>query len=84
MRLLGLTTPVGVSIGDVEVAVARQVPGSDRVEFRPAEATAWLGRTLLWTLPDDGDWSPGIYQFRMEAGDTTTSLAVAIMTGPLR
>jgi hypothetical protein len=84
VRLLGFTTPVGVSIGRIEIAAARPVPGTDRVEFRPVSTIPWRGRTLLFTPPEGDDWAPGIYQFRVETGESSTSLAVMLLAGPLQ
>jgi hypothetical protein len=82
VRLLGLSTPRDVDVERVTVATARQhEPGGpltlDEIPFH-----RWDPRSLLLAPADRQDWSPGIYQIRIDLGESETAITVAIVAGP--
>jgi hypothetical protein len=81
VRLLGLSTPRDVHVERVTVAAARQHEPGGRVTLDEIPFHRWDPHSLLLAPADRHDWSPGIYQLRIDLGGSETAITVAIIAG---
>jgi len=79
VRLLGLSTPRDVDVERVTVAAARQHEPGGPVILDDIPFHRWDPRSLLLAPADRQDWSPGIYQIRIDLGESETAITVAII-----
>jgi hypothetical protein len=78
LRLVGLTTPPGATVGDLRLIMARPLGRAVTLEVHATVASDGGSAAILLDRADAAAWPPGVYQFRFRLNGQTRAVTFAI------